>query len=472
MRKALSGLVKAYSYQSKQSLSDLGIKVRNGKKFIDCGPITNCRVVDLLSYATPSVFGKGSETVFDENVRKGKEIKAEDIIFYCRTRNSKTEDSVVVSKFLQSILQKTMPSSVFHHNYTPELKFCKLAMYEVGGHFLPHKDTTHADNHIATLLIEVPSEHTGGDLVLRMQDQEQRWSLVKTKTLDGLSDEDDDDDKVNCCMFYTDVNHQVEPVLSGVRAVLQFDVLVPSKYLETEDMKNQGEESAEDNSYDDDEEEENERIEDGAHFFEIIKPLTVNALFVENNNSTTKMTLILQEMAKHVTDSASIALPLAHEYRVTGIVPQYLKCQDALLFHAFLQAGYHVALTPVELEVIGIMNNSGDRTGYEYSVRPYDYDNIVGYSFPSSTTPITMTMAFDNLQTERITKYKQPPGIVYVVTTCTGAIATHSQSAIEYTGNESQPSEDRYFSGAMIVYKTLKEMGKNDAKKRRTDYYY
>ena len=33
------------------------------------------------------------------------------------------------------------------------------------GHFVNHRDTTHSMNHHATLLVEIPSVHTGGDLV-------------------------------------------------------------------------------------------------------------------------------------------------------------------------------------------------------------------------------------------------------------------------------------------------------------------
>jgi hypothetical protein len=47
-----------------------------------------------------------------------------------------------------------------------EVCFYKLALYEQGGHFASHRDTSHSDDHLGTLLVEVPSPHTGGRLVL------------------------------------------------------------------------------------------------------------------------------------------------------------------------------------------------------------------------------------------------------------------------------------------------------------------
>lgn len=46
-------------------------------------------------------------------------------------------------------------------------KFNKLAIYEEDGHFLKHRDTAYAANHKGTLLVNIPSKHKGGDLVLR-----------------------------------------------------------------------------------------------------------------------------------------------------------------------------------------------------------------------------------------------------------------------------------------------------------------
>ena len=44
-----------------------------------------------------------------------------------------------------------------------QLKLYKLAIYQPGGHFQTHRGTVHAADHKMTLLVEVNSEHSGGD---------------------------------------------------------------------------------------------------------------------------------------------------------------------------------------------------------------------------------------------------------------------------------------------------------------------
>ena len=94
-------------------------------------------------------------------------------------------------------------------------KFPKLAINEPGGHFHVHHDTVRSRDHQGTLLIEVKSTHTGGDLVLEHNGKEFRWSLAR-KDDDGDDSSDDNRDLLRCIAFFTDVNHRVEPVLSGV----------------------------------------------------------------------------------------------------------------------------------------------------------------------------------------------------------------------------------------------------------------
>jgi hypothetical protein len=80
-------------------------------------------------------------------------------------------------------------------------------------------DTVHAPNHHGTLLVEIPSAHSGGDLVFDLGcGEEWRWCTSTPDTLDV--------ENTRWCAFYTDCIHRVEPVTSGVKVVMQFDILV------------------------------------------------------------------------------------------------------------------------------------------------------------------------------------------------------------------------------------------------------
>jgi hypothetical protein len=57
-------------------------------------------------------------------------------------------------------------------------EFSKMAIYEAGGHFDVHRDTVRSHAHQATMLVEVRSTHSGGDLILEPTNGEPvRWSL-------------------------------------------------------------------------------------------------------------------------------------------------------------------------------------------------------------------------------------------------------------------------------------------------------
>jgi len=71
----------------------------------------------LLGTAVPSPFGRGNETVFDDKVRKGKELSAEHI---------------QVSSPQSKSLYKAVRDELFYGKKLA-FKFYKLAFYECGG---------------------------------------------------------------------------------------------------------------------------------------------------------------------------------------------------------------------------------------------------------------------------------------------------------------------------------------------------
>jgi hypothetical protein len=70
----------------------------------------------LLEVATPSSFGLNENTLFDETVRLGKELSAEEVVI---TLN----DYLIISKLSQALFG----------GKDIELKFYKLALHEPGG---------------------------------------------------------------------------------------------------------------------------------------------------------------------------------------------------------------------------------------------------------------------------------------------------------------------------------------------------
>ena len=97
------------------------------------------------------------------------------------------------------------------------VKLYKLAIYEPGGHFDWHMDSTHSDKHHATLLLALNTSWEGGDLVLRRNGVETHVDLRPQNPAPSWIE-------LRAVAFFTDTEHRVEPVKFGIRIVLQFDV--------------------------------------------------------------------------------------------------------------------------------------------------------------------------------------------------------------------------------------------------------
>ena len=157
----------------------------------------------ILQESTASSFGRGETTVLDTTYRNGKEIPARNVDI-SEWYSSFSEDEISAAMFVGKSVQ---------------LKFYKLAVYQEGGHFNWHMDSTHSDQHHATLLLALNTSWEGGDLKLRRNGVEKLVDMhPKVDQKGGIN--------LQAAAFYTDTEHKVEPVTKGIRIVLQFDVEV------------------------------------------------------------------------------------------------------------------------------------------------------------------------------------------------------------------------------------------------------
>ncbi len=118
---------------------------------IDAGTLASPNVDVLLEYARGSSFGRGSATVYDENVRRGKELTAEQLEL--GEVEGPNGEKMGLNSLIRSDILSTLSKDFLRGEV--EVKFYKLAIYEPGGHFQVHRDTVHDSDHKATLLIEI-----------------------------------------------------------------------------------------------------------------------------------------------------------------------------------------------------------------------------------------------------------------------------------------------------------------------------
>ena len=167
-------------------------------------PINEVQAKSLIQVAHKALFGKGSETILDNNVRSAWEIDANKLTF----NGSRWE------KLLNKIVSKIKPDLGLE-DYTISAHLYKMLIYETGDFFLPHKDSEKESGMFGTLVIGLPSRHTGGELVV---------SFGGVEEIADFS-EDSGDYKVDFAAFYADCDHEIRPIKSGYRISLVYNLI-------------------------------------------------------------------------------------------------------------------------------------------------------------------------------------------------------------------------------------------------------
>ena len=172
-------------------------------------PINEAQAKALIKGAHKAPFGKGSETIVDNNVRSAWEIDADKLIF------SGNRWAGLLDKILRNI-----KPDLGLEDYTISAHLYKMLIYETGDFFLPHKDSEKEKGMFGTLVIEMPSRHTGGELVVSFGGVEEIANFSKNSG----------DYKIDFAAFYADCDHEVRPIKSGYRICLVYN-LVQQKFI-------------------------------------------------------------------------------------------------------------------------------------------------------------------------------------------------------------------------------------------------
>ena len=360
---------------------------------VSAGTLRHPDIDVILKNSTPSAFGRGEETVLDPSYRSGREIPAEKIGF---------PDNKMLETFAADVQEGMFPGC------NVKVKLYKLAVYEPGGHFDWHMDSTHSDTHNATLLVALNTSWKGGDLVLRRNDIETHIDLQPEPPV-GNSKEP----ILQTVAFYTDTEHRVEPVTEGVRIVLQYDVEI---------------EGMDDNdSYDEDEytpwmdkfaTDYSRRMK-----YEALTQATSDKAALE------KVTTIISKM--HESGVEEVAFAMQHLYRKASITPHCLKGPDAVLYNALLASGrFDVSLRPVVLREASSIEGVLEKR----------------FAYQVDDTTISTSSELPPLK-----KRKLEVSPKFHIPKFSAIIQISAQEYVEYTGNEAMLAEYRYFGGGMFV---------------------
>jgi predicted 2-oxoglutarate/Fe(II)-dependent dioxygenase YbiX len=166
-------------------------------------PINPLQIKEIIKVAHKAPFGKGSQTVLDSTVRSAWEIDADKISF-------KNKDWEV---FIANIVEQIKPNlGIETHAVAANLY--KMLIYEEGDFFLAHKDSEKEKGMFGTLIVGLPSMHTGGELVIQFDG--------KTEVIDFSQPAAAY--KIPFVAFYADCQHEIKPITSGFRVCLVYNL--------------------------------------------------------------------------------------------------------------------------------------------------------------------------------------------------------------------------------------------------------
>ncbi|KAF1962105.1 hypothetical protein CC80DRAFT_487643 [Byssothecium circinans] len=165
-------------------------------------PLSTRDAKGIASICRQAPFGKGDETLIDESVRKTWELDAKD--FECRNPSWTTYLNTLVAQTAEDLGVQVQTRAERY----------KLLLYEEGAFFKAHRDTEKVPGMFGTLVICLPSLHSGGEVYLAHGKKKQKLETAPTSAWE-----------LSTLAWYADVSHEIRPVTSGYRLVLTYNLV-------------------------------------------------------------------------------------------------------------------------------------------------------------------------------------------------------------------------------------------------------
>lgn len=185
-----------FAVEERGSADDLALRIRGVGRVHS--PITESTAKKLIAAASPSPFGVRDETRYDQRVRSTWEIPADRITIDGGFGRALAPKLDAIRRRLGLPRDGAL---------RPVLD--KLLVYGPGQFFASHQDSERSDDMVATLVVVLPSRHTGGAIVVTHNGRRRVFAA------DGGGD-------LGLVAFYTDCRHEVERVKAGHRTALTF----------------------------------------------------------------------------------------------------------------------------------------------------------------------------------------------------------------------------------------------------------
>ncbi len=170
-------------------------------------PLPEEQARKIIAACEQAPFGRSEETVYDTSVRKVWQMGPEKV----EIRNPAWNK--VLAKECTHIAEK-----LGLHDSRVKFDLYKLLVYEKGSFFTPHRDTEKIPNMFATMVINLPSAHEGGELIVSHGGETCEYSFGGEFKF-----------QPEYATFYADCCHEVKPVSEGYRFSLVYNLAIEDR---------------------------------------------------------------------------------------------------------------------------------------------------------------------------------------------------------------------------------------------------
>lgn len=176
-------------------------------------PNTSGNLEQLVKDCQPATFGYKGKDIYDETYRKASKLDA--------SAFSSTLNPYELG-IIDAIAQVLLPSVKGANNMRGvRAELYKLNIYSgPSGKFQAHVDTPRSDSQFGSLVVCLPCDHEGGELIVRHKSQDLifDWSTSASEQSGVPS--------IKWAAFYSDCEHEVLEVHSGHRITLTYNLYV------------------------------------------------------------------------------------------------------------------------------------------------------------------------------------------------------------------------------------------------------
>ncbi len=155
----------------------------------------------LITVARSAMFGRREKTLTDTSVRDTWELTPDQV----------TLGGPLWAALMNGALEHFRDELGLPQTSRLRAELHSMLVYGKGQFFLPHQDSEKHDAMVGTLVVSLPSAHTGGELVIVHAGESRAYRASR--------------EELTFVAFYADCRHQVTPVRSGYRVTLTFNLL-------------------------------------------------------------------------------------------------------------------------------------------------------------------------------------------------------------------------------------------------------